>query len=274
MGDSRGNRSGQIIVGIILLLVGLSALGIEVPFGLLLLALGGWLLYRQRGNQGNIGEWLSDLSGRATPPEEWEDEFEDEYAARQSGTEKVYEHALKAVGRAGLNPDEVSVLPVDMGVMVFKGADDPTVYRTQPIPDDADFVQPFVQLRLPQRAVGRVKFEIIDGDGQVLFIHEDIHNLERGRNLLTPSARLPIHDAQAMGNAWQLRVSADGTVLANHRFEWQESSARLMRRHMREDGEISNELRATMEESRLQNLSLDELLDFQNDEDQQKQRRR
>jgi hypothetical protein len=261
MNDSRGNRSGQAIAGLFLIFVGLSALGVEAPIALIIMALGGWLLYRQ---------WQE----RAAPAEDWDDEFEDEYVSRQSGIEKVYEHALKAVGRAGLNPDEISVLPVDMGLMVFKGAEDPMVYRTQSIPDDADFVQPFVQLRLPQRAVGRVKFEIIDGDGQVLFIHEDIHNLERGRNLLTPAARLPIHDAQAMSNAWHLRISADGTVLANHRFEWQESSARLMRRHMREDGEISNELRATLDESRLQGLSLDELLEFQNDEREPKQRQR
>ncbi|MCA9327752.1 hypothetical protein KDA14_04455, partial [Candidatus Saccharibacteria bacterium] len=159
------------------------------------------------------------------------------------------------------------------GLMVYRGDDDPVVYRTQPVPDDADYIRPYVQLRLPTKAVGRVKFEIVDGDGQVVFVHEDMHNLERGRNLVTPSAWLPIHDAQAMYNKWQLRISADGTPLATHKFEWSESSTRVMRRHITEDGEISNELRATLAENRLGSMSLDELLSFQEEDEQPRQRR-
>jgi hypothetical protein len=156
--------------------------------------------------------------------------------------------------------------------MAFSADQDPTISRTKPVLDDVDYIQPFVQLRLPTRAVGRVRFEILDSDGQTLFIHEDHHQLQRGRNLVTPSARLPIHDAHNMNDAWQLRVSADGVLLAVHQFGWQESTTKAIRRHLREDGELSNEVRAMLAESRLQKMSLDELLSDQQIEEQSQRR--
>jgi hypothetical protein len=195
--------------------------------------------------------------------------------SRSASAETVYRHALDSVKAAGLNPDEVRVLPVDIGVVVFRGDEVPAPYRTHPVPDDADYIQPFVQLRLPQRAIGKIRFEIIDADGQVLFVHEDNHQLQRGRNLITPAARLPIHDAHAMHSAWEMRVSADGTTLAVHQFDWEEDSAQVIRRHLSEDGEISNELRSMLAENRLQKMSLDDLLADQSlDEGEEKKQQR
>ena len=196
--------------------------------------------------------------------------------SRSASAETVYRHALDSVKAAGLNPDEVKVLPVDIGIVVFRGDEVPAPYRTHPIPDDADYVQPFVQLRLPQRATGKIRFEISDADGQVLFVHEEHHQLERGRNLITPASRLPIHDAHAMHGMWEMRVSADGMPLALYKFEWEEDNAQVIRRHLSEDGEISNELRSMLAENRLQKMSLDDLLSDQVDDDQeqQKQQRR
>lgn len=199
------------------------------------------------------------------------DLFEDELL-RQPGMEQVYRHAVKAVERAGLSPAETQVLPVDIGLMVFSGDQEPTIFRAQPIPDDVDYVQPFVQLRLPRRAVGRVRFEILDSDRQVIFIHEDRHQLERGRNLISPAARLPIHDAQAMHGSWELRISADGTLLAAHRFDWVESTNKVIRRQLSADGEISSEMRAMLSDNRLQGMSLDELLEGQEREQRQQRR--
>jgi len=270
MANTQQQRKWQVLGGIFLLLFGLSTLSGEAGIGLILMALGGWLLWKQLN---------SNVDGSALYNQRTDDDSdydaEDDYALRQTGTEKVYAHALRAVEQAGLNPDTAQVLPVDLGVMVFQGDNDPVVFRTQPIPDDADYIQPFVQLRLPTRAVGRIKFEIIDSDGQVVFIHEDVNNLERGRNLVTPSARLPIHDAHAMLGDWQVRISADGMPLAIHKFMWQETNTRAIRRHITADGELSNELRASLAENRLGKMSLDELLSFQDgDEEPQRQQRR
>ncbi|MBL8118413.1 MAG: hypothetical protein JNJ78_12855 [Anaerolineae bacterium] len=272
MRNSQNSRFWEIIGGLLLLFVGLSSIAGNAFFAFMLMGVGAWLLYRQwQQNEGTVH--FPNLFNQQ-PREDEEAYYEPEEAPRQTGAEKVYAHALRAVERAGLNPDEVRVLPVDVGVMVFRGDNDPEVCRTQPVSDDADYIQPFVQLRLPTRAVGKIKFEIIDSDGQLLFVHEDIHHLERGRNLVTPKARLPIHDAQVMYDKWQLRISADGMVLASHAFEWQESSTRVIRRHITEDGEISNELRASLAENRLGKMSLDELLEFQEDEEPRQQRRR
>ncbi len=249
--ESTSRRFWEIVAGIVLILVGLSGFGAnEFPFGILLLMGGLYLMARQ-------------FSQNRQPYEADGYMEESEVAQRQAHTEPVYSHALKAVERAGLNPDEVRVLPVDIGVMAFRGDQDPVVYRTRPVLDDIDYLQPFVQLRLPTRAVGKIRFEILDSDGQILFVHEDNHELERGRNLITPTARLPIHDAQAMNGPWKLRVSADGVPLATHTFEWQESTTKSIRRHLSDDGEISSGLRVAMAESRLQKMSLDELLSFQ-----------
>lgn len=185
----------------------------------------------------------------------------------RAGAEPVYRHALDAVRAAGHDPDEMKVLPVDVGLVVYRG-DERAVYRTNDVPDDADYVQPYVQLRLPSRAVGKVRFELLDSDGQVLFVHEDKHVLERGRNLLSSAARLPIHDGHNMNGGWELRISADGMPLATHRFFWEEDSAAVIRRHLGEDGEISNEMRMLLAENRLESVSLDELLSPQNDEGQ------
>lgn len=265
----RSKHYGQIIAGIFLLLMGLSSLPGQGTLAILMLALGGWLLWRQFNSANSRSAAYDDTSHDA------DYDYEDDPIPRQTGAEKVYAHALRAVEAAGVNPDAAQVLPVDLGVMVFQGDNDPVVYRTQPVPDDADYIQPFVQLRIPTRAVGRVKFEIIDSDGQTIFIHEDVHNLERGRNLVTPSARLPIHDAQAMLGNWRVKVSADGMPLANHTFMWQETNTRAFRRHITADGELSNELRASLAENRLGKMSLDELLSFQDgDEEPPRQQRR
>jgi hypothetical protein len=87
---------------------------------------------------------------------------------------------------------------------------------------------------------------------------------------VTPAARLPIHDAHNMNGDWQLRVSADGVLLAVHPFGWQESTTKAIRRHLREDGELSNEVRAMLADSRLQKMSLDELLADQQTEEAQR----
>jgi hypothetical protein len=199
---------------------------------------------------------------------------EDDLIAPQPRAEQVYAHALDAVRRAGRDPNETTVLPIDVGVMAFSGDADPVIYRTRPMLDDIDYVQPFVQLRLPQRAKGRIRFEIADSDGQVLFIHEEDHDFQQGRNLVVPAARLPIHDAHAMHGDWGLRVSADGVLIADHHFGWQESTTTVIRRHLTEDGELSGELRAMVADSKLEKMSLDELLEAQAPDGKAQQGRR
>lgn len=260
---SLNRRFVEIMIGLILVVFGLSGAFGGQEIALLMGLLGFYLLARQFDHP------------RQTPTRERASERRSAIReiAEEPRTERGYKHAIDAAREAGLNPAEAVVLPVDIGVMAFSGDDDPVIFRTATVPDDIDYIQPFVQLRLPTRAVGRVRFEIIDSDGQVLFIHEDRHQLKAGMNLITPSARLPIHDAHAMAGDWQLRVSADDVPVAVHRFGWEESASKLIRRHLSEDGEISNEIRAMMAESRLEKMSLDDLLSDQEETEDPVRRR-
>jgi hypothetical protein len=225
-------------------------------------------MYDQRNN--TTGSSTINSTSRRTPLVR--DRAPEIVPSRSASAETVYRHALDSVTAAGLDPNDVKVLPVDIGIVVFRDDEVPAPYRTHPVPDNADYIQPFVQLRLPTRATGKIRFEITDSDGQVLFVHEEHHQLERGRNLITPAARLPIHDAHAMHGPWEMRVSADGVALAVYKFEWEEDSAEVIRRHLSEDGEISNELRSMLAENRLQKMSLDELLSDQGEDNQEEQR--
>ncbi len=264
-------RFSEIMLGLFLLFLGASALveGGNVFMTVLVLA-GIFMLVRQFENRGITPRSRSDSSARrfVQPPPQQEVEEADDQRRR------IYQHALTAVEAAGHDPETVRVLATDIGVMAFKGDQEPVIYRTRDVLDDVDYIQPYVQLRLPTKAVGRIRFEIVDADSQTLFSREEHHQLERGRNLITPAARIPVHDAQSMDGEWELRVSADDMLLAVHHFNWEESASRVVRRHLSEDGEISNELRAAMAENRLQELSLDELLDYPDDEENTAQQQR
>lgn len=266
--NNNNNRFSEIMVGIFMLMLGISFLGGGNAFWpMILLVMGIYLLTRQFEG-GDRTSAIPRTRSRQSSRADYEEQPE------QASHESIYRHALESIEAAGLDPDSAQVLPTDIGVMVFKDDGDPMIHRTRPIINDVDYIQPFVQLRLPTRAVGRIRFEIIDSDGQTLFLREDERQLERGRNLVMPGARLAIHDAQAMHGPWELHISADGMLLASHRFEWQESTSQVIRRHLSEDGEINNELRAALAENRLQQLSLDELLADQDEAIIEEQRRR
>jgi hypothetical protein len=192
--------------------------------------------------------------------------LQQDQVTRTPGAEPIYRHALAAVKAAGYDPDKLEVLPVDIGLLAFHENDEPAVLRSFPVPDNADYVQPFVQLRLPQRAVGKISFEIVDSDGQVVFVHQMQQALEKGRNLLSPPSRLRLHSGHNLRGRWELRVMADDTLLASHAFSWHLDDPDSIRQHINADGELSDELRASMAQARLDRLSLDDLLSDQDDD--------
>lgn len=273
MFDFGNNRNTILLAFILLMLAGVALL--EASALVVLILLGLLFMVRQFDN--------NQLQSDSTESYDYGSDYEygsdfgdssdyDLPSTRQAQSDPVYRHALEAVQRAGHNPDDVQVLTVDVGVMAFKGNEEPTVFRTWSLPDDVDYIQPFVQLRLPSKATGRIKFEVLDATGNVVFAREDEHNLERGRNFVSPAARLPIHDETLTKGQWGMRISADGVLLAEHLFEFSEAADQAIRRHIGEDGEINTELRAVMAESRLPKMSLDELLEFSDDEEAQQGR--
>lgn len=249
----RSNRLPNLALISIGLII-LSLVGIENFFVVMILVFCLFLLARQFNSKSVIVPWLQNE----------ETDYGDDYKTlpRPAYTEQVYSQALRAVVRAGHDPDKIAVLPVDIGFLTLTG-EIQSIYRQEYLPDDVDYIQPFIQLRLPIAASGRVRFEIVDGSGKVVFIHEDNHHLERGRTLISPSARLPIHDQREMSGNWQLLVSADNMLLAVHNFQFIEAVGHKTRAPIGEDGELTQELRIAIETNKLPQMSLDELLAHQ-----------
>lgn len=265
-------RYAQIMIGLFLLFIGLNSVTNGEPVGVLM-GLGGFYLLarqfeesrnnrlREREADAEYEQWRRERSRNRYEFEDMHDEVD---RKPTTNADRVYSHALEAVQRAGLDASNTPVLPVDIGLFGHKGDDNPKLYRTRAIPKDVDYIQPFVQLRLPKRARGRITFEIIDDQGETMFARTEEYELQRGRNLVVPARRLPVHDALDMEEGkWTLRISADKVLLAEHHVRWTEPANDFVAEHIQEDGEISNELRAAMAESRLEKMSLDELLSFQ-----------
>lgn len=261
--NTNNQRFVEIIFGMLLIMFGLSLLsnGGGAPFGWFILMAGGMMLFR------HLNRTNAELNRERPQTWQWSREEREPHLVTDapSGTQ-IYAHALEAVRRAGLDPADSPVLPVDLGVMAFTSDRPPALHRTRPILDNVDYIQPFVQLSLTTRAAGKIRFEIVDSDGQILFVHEEFLDLKPGMNLISPPARLPIHDAQAMHGDWSLRVSADGIVLAEHNFQWLESTEKVIRRHVQVDGELSGEMRQMLEDNRIERMSLDDLLADQEEE--------
>jgi len=260
------------MIGLFLLFIGINSVTNGEPVGVLMGLGGFYLLARQfeesrnnrlqeRRNDYEYERWRQDQSRSRYDFEDIHDEVD---RKPTTNADRVYSHALEAVQRAGLDAANTPVLPVDIGMFGHKGDDKPKLYRTRAVPMDVDYVQPFVQLRLPKRARGRITFEVIDDRGEMLFKRTEDYEFQRGRNLVVPARRLPVHDALDMDEgAWTLRIRADSVLLAEHRVRWIEPADDFVAEHIQEDGEISNELRAAMAESRLEKMSLDDLLSFQ-----------
>ncbi len=275
MGDLNENRNTWFLAFILLALGTVALLGNSFPVILVLLGL--LFLVRQfdsDSSRSNISSQSYDVAyDYEAQREDDYDDFEIFSQQPASAEQRVYRHALESVTRAGLDPDHVQVLAVDIGLLTTKDGDEPQIYRTWSLPDDIDYIQPFVQLRVPMEANGNIRFEIIDAVGDAVYIHEDTFKLTRGRNFLTPNTRMPLHDQMELDGKWGLRIIADGVTIADHRFEYAEATGASIRRHIGEDGEINTEMRAVMTENRQPKMSLDDLLAYQGDEGEEERRR-
>jgi hypothetical protein len=178
---------------------------------------------------------------------------------------EIFQHARNAVEATARTFDLAEPMPIDLGLLVFKGNAKPNIHRNLNIPYEADNIQPYVQLHVPVSPMftsvnARVKFEILDADSQLLFHHEETYALNNGLNLLTPPARFGVHNIQQGERAWQLRISLGDTVIARHSFEWGTMTTPEIAAGVGEDGEISDALRKLVVEQKIESLSLDELL--------------
>jgi len=173
--------------------------------------------------------------------------------------EPAQEHAISAARAVGINPRTASIMPIDIGVVAYHG-DETTVHRTWRVSDDAEALQPFINLRVKQAARGRLRFEIRDEMGAMVFFYERDYSLSVGENLMMPPARMPIDQSSDKGGTWTLRVLGDNLPLAEHQFKWHEAGSKEIATSIGADGEISEDMRVALARTRLDHMSLDELL--------------
>ena len=150
-----------------------------------------------------------------------------------------------------------------MGLLVYGGDDDPTIYRETRLPDDSQYLRPFVVLRSPQRAQGKIRFELVDEHGIRRFIDETPWTLQQGETFVYPETWLPLRNLDRVDGTWKVRLYAAGVLLAVHDFAWQDTGGGLFRAYLDGDGEITDDLHQELAQARLSRLSLEDLLDEQ-----------
>ena len=170
-------------------------------------------------------------------------------------------HAAEAVAAAGHAPDDLALLPVDIGFLAYSAGSRPVVHREAPIPDTVDYIQPYIELELERPAAGTLRFEVVDSEGEIRYVRDERRQLKAGRTPVIPETRMPVGDFLYTNDDWSLRVYAANTLIAKHHFGWVDPDvAPALREHLAEDGELSADLEVLVEQASLQPMSLDELL--------------
>jgi hypothetical protein len=257
---SIGGRFARTAAGIILILFALGLLS-EALLPALFLGWVGWQLVRPQLNQARLSS--QHQRGRALSDPMFDDDARRSEAADRTprrDARGIYPGAYEAAARAGLDISRARAYPLDVGVMAFEGQDAPIIHRASAVLTDADYIQPYIEMYIPVPAEGIIRFEIRDGDGELIFAHSVQTSLSTGGNLITPAARLPVHDAHAFENGWELLVTANQVPIARHTILWRDHRTNaLIRQHIGDDGEISPELKTLLSDSQLTPLSLDDL---------------
>lgn len=172
-----------------------------------------------------------------------------------------YPHALEAVRRAGLN-ENAGLSLSDIGLIVYGAEPKPVVHRESAVPDTADYVQPFAELNAARAAKGRLTFEVVDTAGEIVYRREEEQQLRAGKTAVIPRTRLPIGDHFDLTQGWTLRMYANDVLIAEHPFGWYNPADRTetLREVMSNDGELTADLSALMDDIQAQPMSLDDLL--------------
>jgi hypothetical protein len=168
--------------------------------------------------------------------------------------------ASLAMRRAGYIGGDHYVNVTDIGLLMYRNADEPKLVRNADIWSDTDYVRPFVELWSPYPSRGMVRFELVDSEGRLRYADEAEYDLARGSNALVPGTWLPQHGAPVPTGRWRLRVLAAETLLAAHTFGWQAADDNQIKELMASDGELSPELQQALLGRSDAGMSLSDLL--------------
>jgi hypothetical protein len=172
--------------------------------------------------------------------------------------------ALQAMRRAGYDVGDEYVRVTDIGLLEYRGRDRPHLLRSERARTDSDYLRPFVELWLPYRSRGMVRFELVEqaaGRTHLHYADEDEYDLEPGINALLPSTWLPLQNKEIDASRWHLRVLVGDIVLADHGFGWRDTVGDSeLQRYIASDGELSPALKQALSAEPGEAISLDDLL--------------
>ena len=139
---------------------------------------------------------------------------------------RVSPQAREAAERAKSrgNFDDPGITLMDIGLIALQSGDEGiAMRRTRTISKDDDGVRPFIQLHVAPEDADRqtlIRYEILDHNGQVQFVHEMKTYLRDGEMDILLDHHLPLMDndqIQGVGD-WDLRVHLDNNLIGMHNF--------------------------------------------------------
>src|SRR5579859_874250 len=205
------------------------------------------------------GRWARDLASNITTAD---------HRPQQSDPQRVAsERALRRAGQAVINSQaQLS----DIGLLVYEDAGEPQIVRMGDVPTNAAHIRPFVVFELSAAAaasaVGTIRFNLIDGQGNLRYTVRSRYTLRHGVNFITPPTWLPLKE-QNPGGMWSLQINVgDGEPIAIHEFRWFTVGGEL-RAALTGDGEIDEVMKDVIEQHTAADdtMSLDELLGEQDE---------
>ncbi len=187
-----------------------------------------------------------------------------EVLPRTERPDEMSEAAREATARARRQPDyDPLIRLLDIGLIVDEQRPDGVLLRRgRFISLDDDGLRPFAHVYVPEGLggrLGRVRFELRDGEERVQYVYEDEKWLQPGENVLLPDYRLPLRkkaNTLQAGN-WSATLRIDGGLVGIHTFNL---ALPLARPALAPDGEIAQEWVAYDDAEDELPLSLEELL--------------
>lgn len=171
--------------------------------------------------------------------------------------------AQQAMQRAGYQDTEQYVRVFDIGLLAYEGDQQPKLLRFEKINTQVDYVRPFVELSLPYRSRGSVRFELVELLGsteRLRYADEAQYDLQPGTNILLPDTWFPLAGKEIKSDKWRLYIRVGDTLLAAHAFGWRRPVDDSVKQYMASDGEISPALQEALEARPNEAMSLDNLL--------------
>lgn len=171
----------------------------------------------------------------------------------------------RAHRRGGYVDDALTLLDVGL-ITAQSNREGMVMRRTRTVSLDDDGVRPFITLHVQpedSERTARIRFEIIDGNGDQQYVHEMRTYLRDGEMNILADHQLPLAESTRLQSGdWDLRVYVDGKLIGAHMFTLSPSLNDRFRHFEERDAERrdSADRVALIDQQEEAPLSLEELL--------------